>query len=190
MYVIDDITYRDFNPLHTLASDFYPERTIVSYSFSKGAGMAGLRVGAVLAPKDVMRSIRKYDTNVLGVNVLAQRAALAALETKSRWLPKVREICRRNQDIIRQAASKVPGASLPVFPSAANMMVIDVKETGVNPERVESMMLADYLVHLRAGQYLSKRFGPRFVRVSFSIPTEQCRKFARAFPRVMRALSK
>jgi aspartate aminotransferase len=190
MYVIDDVTYRDFNPLHTLASDFYPERTVVSYSFSKGCGMAGMRIGAVLAPPDVMKAITRYDTNVLGVNVLAQRAALAALETKKRWLPKLREICRKNQDIIKQTVSKVRGACLPVFPSLANMFCIDIKETGVNPERIEAMMLQDFYVHTRAGQYLSKRFGSRFVRVSFSIPTEQCRKFATAFPKVMKALSK
>jgi len=190
MYVVDDVTYRDFNPLHTLASDFYPEKTIVSYSFSKGAGMAGMRVGAILAPADVMKSIRKFDTNVLGVNVLAQRAALAALETKKRWLPKLREICRKNQDIIKQTVSKVRGTFLPVFPSLANMFVVDIREAGVNPERLETMMLQDHYIHTRAGQYLSKRFGSRFVRVSFSVPTEQCRKFTTAFPKVMKALSK
>jgi len=190
MLVIDDITYRDFNPLHTLASDFYPEKTIVSYSFSKGCRMAGMRIGAVLAPAEIMKNIVKYDTNVLGVNVLAQRGALAAIETKNRWLPKVREICRRNQDIIRSTVAKVRGTSLPVFPSFANMFCIDIRETGVNPERVEAMMLQDHYIHARAGQYLSKRFGPRFIRVSFSIPTEQCKKFATAFPKVMKALSK
>jgi aspartate/methionine/tyrosine aminotransferase len=190
MFVIDDITYRDFNPLHTLASDFYPEKTIVSYSFSKGCGMAGMRIGAVLAPPDVMKAIKKFDTNVLGVNVLAQRGALAALETKKRWLPKLRQICRKNQDVIKSAVSKVRGAYLPVFPSLANMFCVDIRETGVNPEKVEAMLLQDHYIHTRAGQYLSKRFGPRFVRVSFSIPTEQCRKFAAAFPKVMKALSK
>jgi len=190
MLVIDDITYRDFNPLHTLASDFYPEKTIVSYSFSKGTGLAGMRVGAVLASPEMMKSIRRFDTNVLGVNVLAQRAALAALETKKRWLPKIRAICRKNQEIIKQAVSRVRGAHLPIWPVVANMMIIDIKETGVNPEKVETMLLMDYYIHTRAGQYLSKRFGPRFVRVSFSIPTEQCKKFASAFPKVMKALSK
>ena len=190
LLIIDDITYRDFNPLHTLASDFCPEKTIISYSFSKGAGLAGMRVGAVLALPEIMKSIRRFDTNVLGVNVLAQRAALAALETKKRWLPKLREICRKNQDIIKQAVSKVKDTHLPVWPAAANMMAIDIKETGVNPERVETMLLTDHYIHTRAGQYLSKRFGARFVRVSFSIPTEQVRKFAVAFPKVMKALAK
>ncbi len=190
LYVVDDITYKDFNPLHTMASDFYPEKTIISYSFSKWAGLAGMRIGVILAPSALMKTIRKYDTNVLGVNVLAQRAAIAALETKKRWIQKLRAICRKNQEIIKLSASKVRGAYLPVFPSMANMICIDIKETGVNPERVESMMLQNHYIHVRAGQYLSKRFGPRFVRVSFTVPTDQCKKFGQVFPKVMKVLSK
>src|SRR5207249_9177142 len=133
-WLMDDITYRDFNPDHVLATAFYPEKTLVSYSFSKGPGLAGMRIGAILAPSEgpryehgpygiVMQSLRKMDTNVLGVNVLAQRAAIAALRTKKEWLPEVRRACARNQEIIRAAVKKVDGSSLPVYPSKANMFV-------------------------------------------------------------------
>src|SRR5207244_11928536 len=77
LWLMDDITYRDFNVDHVLATDFYPERTLLSYSFSKAPGLAGMRIGAILGPAAAIQSLRKYDTNVLGVNVLAQRAALA-----------------------------------------------------------------------------------------------------------------
>src|SRR5437667_6175913 len=35
LWLIDDITYRDFSANHVLATDFYPENTLLSYSFSK-----------------------------------------------------------------------------------------------------------------------------------------------------------
>ena len=73
LWLIDDITYRDFSRDHVLATDFYPEKTLFSYSFSKGPGLAGMRIGAILGPPDAIKSLRKYDTNVLGVNVLADR---------------------------------------------------------------------------------------------------------------------
>ena len=190
LWLIDDITYRDFNPDHVLASEFYPEKTLTSYSFSKGPGLAGMRVGALLAMPDALKEVRRFDTNVLGTNVLAQRAALAALECKKDWLPEVREIVRRNQEILRATVKKVAGCSLPVFPSKANMFVIDIAPTRVNPDAVEERLLHDHLVHVRAGGYLSKRFGSRFVRVSFTIPTEGCEKFATAFPKVMENLAK
>lgn len=189
LWLLDDITYRDFNPEHTLASEFYPEKTIVAYSFSKGCGLAGMRVGALLAPPDVLRRIRTFDTNVLGVNVLAQRAALAALETKPTWIDRLRKIVAANQEIVKAAVAKVDGCSLPVYPSKANMFVIDTSATGVDPEAIERKMLHDHLVHARAGSYLSKRFGSRFLRVSFSIPTEQCERFGAAFPQVVAGLS-
>jgi len=189
LWLIDDITYRDFNPEHTLAAEFYPERTLSSYSFSKGCGLAGMRVGALLAMPDAMKEIKRYDTNVLGTNVLAQRAALAGLQCKGTWLPMVRKIVARNQEIIRDTVKRVKGCSLPVYPSKANMFVIDIAPTGVNPDEVEDRLLRDHMIHVRAGGYLSKRFGPRFVRVSFTIPTEQCEKFATAFPKVMESLA-
>src|SRR5213596_354800 len=40
LWIVDDVTYRDFNPDHVLATAFYPEKTLVSYSFSKGPGLA------------------------------------------------------------------------------------------------------------------------------------------------------
>jgi len=188
LILIDDITYRDFNPDHVLASEFYPEKTLLSYSFSKAPGLAGMRVGAILGPTEIMKQVKKFDTNPLGVNVVAQRAALAALRTKKEWLPGVRKTCDENQKAIKAAVDKVSGAFLPVYPSKANMFVIDLSATGVNPEAVEERLLHDYLVHGRAGSYLSKLNGGKFFRVSFTVPEKDAKRFADAFPAVIEKL--
>jgi aspartate aminotransferase len=182
LILIDDITYRDFNPDHVIAADFYPERTLLAYSFSKGPGLAGMRVGAIIGPADLMKQVKRFDTNPLGVNVIAQRAALAALQTKEEWLPGVLKACAENQRIIKAAVDKVPGAFLPVFPAKANMFVIDLSATGVNPEAAEERLLHDYLVHTRAGSYVSRTNGGKFLRVSFSVPTSDAKRFADGFP--------
>jgi len=188
LWLIDDITYRDFNPEHVLASEFYPEKTLLSYSFSKGPGLAGMRVGAILGPPGTIKELRRFDTNVLGVNVLAQRAALASLRSKKEWLPRVLRTCEANQTRIKAAVAGVEGTSLPVFPSKANMFVIDLSRTGVSPETVEERLLRDHLVHTRAGSYLSRRSGGKFLRVSFTVTEEDCGRFAQAFPETMRRL--
>src|SRR5439155_487214 len=118
-------------------------------------------------------------------NVLAQRAALAALKSKKEWLPGIRRICGKNQEMIRGAVGKVDGTSLPVYPSKANMFVIDLASTGVNPEVVEERLLFDHLVHTRAGSYLSKKHGGKFLRVSFTVSEADCKRFAESFPVVM-----
>jgi len=188
LWLVHDATYRDFNPDHELAWAHAPERTLVSYSFSKGPGLAGMRVGAILGPPETAQRLRGFDTNVLGVNVLAQRAALAALRVKGDWLPELRRVCEANQRTIKGAVSRVEGASLPVFPSKANMFVVDISRTGVDPERVEERLLREHLVHVRAGSYTSKRFGDRFLRVSFTVPEADAARFASGFPTVVEAL--
>lgn len=182
---IDDITYRDFNPDHFLAAEEYPEGTITAYSFSKGCGLAGMRIGALVAPPNLMNAMRAYDTNVLGANVLAQRAALAALEFKEDWIHHVREICRINKEIIRRTVEKVKGTYLPVYPAMANHFCIDVSGRGVDPNALEGELLYNHKIHVRGGGYLSPRHGKEFIRLSFTIPTEQCLKFEEAFPKAV-----
>ena len=48
IYLLHDITYRDFARDHHLAADYAPDHTITIYSFSKIFGMAGLRIGAII----------------------------------------------------------------------------------------------------------------------------------------------
>jgi aspartate/methionine/tyrosine aminotransferase len=187
LYVIDDITYRDFAEEHTLATEFLPERTVIAYSFSKNCGLAGMRIGALVSPPDLMETMLPYNTNVLSVNVLAQRAALTALETKGEWFPRVLAICHRNQERIRLAVEAIDGAFLPVYPSRTNMFVIDVSELGLDPAKVEESLLYDHGVFVRGGGYVSKQFGNRFIRVSFSVPEDQCQRFAMALPEVLQA---
>src|SRR5438093_12995458 len=80
--------------------------------------------------------------------------------------------------MIRGAVGKVDGTSLPVYPSKANTFVIDLDSTGVNPEVVEERLLFDHLVHTRAGTYLSKKHGQKFLRLSYTVSEADCKRFA------------
>jgi aspartate/methionine/tyrosine aminotransferase len=188
LVMIDDITYRDFADDHTLTSDFIPERTLITYSFSKNCGFAGMRIGALVAPKEYMKELKPFNTNVLSVNILAQRAALAALRTKKDWIGNVVSISRRNQNHIKDCVEGIEGAFLPVYPSHTNMFVIDISATGINPDDVEKKLLFDHNVFVRGGNYLSRKFGSNFVRTSFSIPEKQCLKFCEVLPKVIEEL--
>lgn len=190
IYIIDDITYRDFSENHTLTTDFYPEKSILAYSFSKNCGFAGLRVGALVTTKEIMKELRPYNINVLSINVLAQRAALTALQTKEKWLGNVVSITRKNQEHIKTCVDTIDGAFLPIYPSHTNMFVIDINDTGINTDQVQERLLFDHHVFVRGGNYVSKRFGKRFVRTSFSIPEEQCLQFCKVFPKVIEDLRK
>ncbi|MFI5413465.1 MAG: aminotransferase class I/II-fold pyridoxal phosphate-dependent enzyme, partial [Candidatus Lutacidiplasmatales archaeon] len=169
-------------------AEFAPEETVTVWSVSKNCGLAGLRLGGLLARPELLKTITRFNTNDLGVNVLSQVAALAALRTKSEWIASVVRQTRANGARIRDVVAGVPGATLPVYPSRANMMVIDIAATGAKPEAVQEEMLRRHGVFVRAGNYLSPVHGGRFVRVSFSNPPADIERFASAFPAAMQAV--
>lgn len=188
LLLLNDVTYRDFSDGHALAAEFAPEETVTVWSVSKNCGLAGLRLGGLLARPELLKTISRFNTNDLGVNVLSQAAALAALRSKPQWIGAVVRQTRANGARIRDVVAGVPGASLPVYPSRANMMVIDIAPTGVSPDAVQDEMLRRHGVFVRAGNYLSPTHGGRFVRVSFSNPPADIERFAVAFPVTIRAL--
>lgn len=188
LWLLDDVTYRDFADAPTLASEFAPEQTVVVWSVSKNCGLAGMRIGGLAGPKELVDRIGRFNTNDLGVNVLAQVAATALLRTKSEWIGGIRAQLRTNQERIRACVAEVPGAFLPVYPSQANMFVIDIAKRELSPEALQRELLERYGVFVRAGNYLSPTFGSRFVRASFSNPSEDIDRFVAAFPKAVAAL--
>ena len=189
LFLLNDVTYRDFSDGHALAAEFAPEETVTVWSLSKNCGLAGMRIGGFAAHPELVGRIARYNTNDLGVNVLAQVAARAALRTKSSWIGNVVRQTRANGARIREVVDGIPGASLPVYPSRANMLVIDVTPLGLSPDELQSELLFHHNVFVRSGNYLSPKHGQSFVRVSFSNPPADIERFATAFPEVVRALS-
>jgi aspartate aminotransferase len=188
LYLLNDVTYRDFAEHPTLAYPFAPDQTLTVWSVSKNCGLAGLRLGGLAASKTTLSKVLRFNTNDLGVNELAQVAAEAALESKPRWFPEVKRQTRANQERIRGVVRDLPGVSLPLFPSQANMFVLDVAEAGIGPEALQRELLLHHGVFVRAGNYLSPGYGERFVRVSFSNPPSDLDRFVEAFPAAVHAL--
>ncbi|MFG0232896.1 pyridoxal phosphate-dependent aminotransferase [Achromobacter sp. 413638] len=180
-YLIHDITYFHFADHHTPAYRFYPEKTILTYSFSKWLGLAGMRLGAVIANAGLIERFASAPPNNLGSNVLSQRAAIAGLRNKAQWFPEINRRQRRNQAEVLRAAQAVPGLSIPVYPSQANLLVMETVDAGVTPEA----LVAAYQEHgvmIRQGSYHTKRFGHRFVKISLTVPEKWADRFCELLP--------
>ena len=188
IYLIHDVTYRDFAFEHFSAEQFYPERTMTIYSFSKSCGMAGMRIGALIAPEPIMAQALRYNTNVLGVSLISQMAALELLRSKKDWMHKMVAQARKNQEIIKKAVDGTGELSMPFYPSNANIFPISIERTGLDPDDIEAFLLREYNIFIRSGKYVSKRFGPRFIRVSFTVPEAGCRQFAKVLPEAIKKL--
>lgn len=180
-YLIHDCTYRHFAEHHTLAARFYPERTITTYSFSKWLGLAGLRVGAIIAEPTVIEELASAPPNNLGSNILSQRAAIAGLRVKAEWLPEVRRRQRANQERVRDAALRIDGLAVPVYPSNGNFMIVDVSAAGLAPLAL-CEALRERKVMIRHAGYHSDRFAQRFVKISTSVPEEWIETFCELLP--------
>ncbi|RAP49798.1 MAG: aspartate aminotransferase [Methanosphaera sp. rholeuAM74] len=181
IYLLHDITYKDFARKHTLVANYAPEHTITIFSFSKIFGMAGLRIGSVIASYELIDKMRAGVINDLGTNSLAQQAGIAGLESKELWIEDVRQECFNNQKLIKEAVDETPGTFLPVYPSDGNMMVIDVSQTGLKPEEISEYLLKEHKIFVREGNYTSKLYADRYIRISYSIPTQQVQKFRTEF---------
>jgi histidinol-phosphate aminotransferase len=179
--ILHDCTYRDFADDHVLAARSYPEGAITIYSFSKWLGLAGLRVGAVVASRAIMERLASCATATLGSSVIAQRAAQAGLAVKKEWMGEVQSIQRRNQTAIKQAVDGIPGLFMPIYPSQGNFVIIECAELGIKPEALAAVF-AQRGIMIRQGSYHTPRFGSRFVKVSTTVPTEWVDAFCRELP--------
>jgi histidinol-phosphate aminotransferase len=185
-YFLHDSTYRDFSDAHCLAARFYTERAITIYSFSKWLGLAGLRIGAIIADRQTVEHLAGISTATLGTSVIAQRAAEAGLAVKKEWMRSVQSTQRRNQATIKETVDGINGLSVPVYPSHGNFLIIECAELGIRPEALAAVF-AERGIMIRQGTYHTPRFGSRFVKVSTTVPTEWIDAFCRELPSAIKS---
>jgi len=180
-YFLHDCTYRHFADGHSLAAQFYPERTITIYSFSKWLGLAGMRIGALVAHPDLVDRLAGAPPNNLGSNIVSQRAAIAGLRIRDEWFPDINRRQRRNQAEIVRATLQVPGIQVVNYPSQANLLVIECIEAGITPEALCQAYREEGIM-IRQGTYHTATFGHRFVKVSTTVPEEWADAFCQLLP--------
>jgi histidinol-phosphate aminotransferase len=179
--MIHDCTYRDFADGHMPVLQVAPEGTVVSLSFSKWLGLAGMRIGALVAEPALVDEFSAASTSVLGASVVAQRAAMAGLSVKAEWMQEVRRLDRSNKKIVIEAATKA-GLSVPIPVSHGNFLVLETAATGVSPEAIVEAARREGVM-IRQGRYHTAAFGDRFIKVSTSVPAAWAERFCEGLPR-------
>ncbi len=129
MVVVDEAYFEyveeDDYPDTTQWLDRFPN-LIVTRTFSKAYGLAGLRVGyAVSHPQvaDLLNRVRQP----FNVNLVAQAAALAALDDRQHIVESV----RRNHDGMRQLQAGFSELGLAWIESVGNFIALDTGRSGV-----------------------------------------------------------
>ncbi|MCB2117240.1 MAG: pyridoxal phosphate-dependent aminotransferase [Rhodobacteraceae bacterium] len=153
LLVLDE-AYIDLAPEGT-APVIDPEdpRVIRMRTFSKGYGMAGLRVGYAIAAMPLVTAFDKI-RNHFGVGRIAQLGALAALADQ----PYLSEVVKRVAGARRELSQIARLNGLTPLPSATNFVTIDCGADGAFARKVLAELIARDI----------------FVRMPFVAPHDRC----------------
>lgn len=159
-----DEAYAEFAPKGlTPAIDTTNPQVIRYRTFSKAYGMAGMRIGYVIAHRDLVTGFNKI-RNHFAVNRLAQIGALASLRDTD-FLPEVRQRVEAGRQHIYTMAREL---DLPYLPSATNFVAVDLGDG----ERTASVLsaLTEKGVFIRMPGVAPLN---RYIRVGVGKPEEQ-----------------
>jgi histidinol-phosphate aminotransferase len=143
----------------------YPN-LIVSRTFSKAYGLAGLRVGFGIAQPaitDLMNRIRQP----FNVNSMAQAAAIAALNDK----PFLEKGARNNAEGYQQLTAAFDELGLEYVPSFGNFVLVRVGDDDNAGARVNLALLKQGVIVRPVGNYGL----PQWLRISIGLPEENAR---------------
>jgi len=119
MVVVDE-AYFEFSGMTVLPWIRRHSNLIVTRTFSKAAGLAGLRIGCIFADREIAAQIRKAQSPY-PVNVAALAAALAAMRDRGFIARTLRET-RLGRRALEQGLKRL---GVRFFPSAGNFILVD-----------------------------------------------------------------
>ncbi|MGH0036724.1 MAG: pyridoxal phosphate-dependent aminotransferase [Myxococcota bacterium] len=122
LWLLSDEVYEEYvyRGDHVSMGRFAPERTISTYSFSKTYGMAGNRVGYMVAPPPVVEQARKIGTHTFyHAPTAAQLSAERVLRDADAWVARAREQ-------YRAAGEKTAAALGLAAPEGSTFLFVDV----------------------------------------------------------------
>lgn len=169
--IYSELTY-DEVPHHSIAAlPGMKERTVFLHGFSKAFAMTGWRIGYACGPADIIEAMMKiHQYSILCAPVMAQEAALEALERGQRSMERMREEYRLRRNLIVTSlneagiACHLPKGAFYVFP--------DIRGTGMSSRDFALQLLEEKKVAVVPGT----AFGPSgegYVRCSYATALDQ-----------------
>jgi aspartate/methionine/tyrosine aminotransferase len=107
----------------------------IVYGLSKGYGVAGLRIGAVVAPNETeaagFQLDSGFDHTIEGAATLSQVGAAGALRDAQEWRHDFLRHCSRQRDVAVARLSRLRGVRIAHPPRATFVLFVDVSQTGI-----------------------------------------------------------
>jgi histidinol-phosphate aminotransferase len=154
--VVVDEAYFEFSRITILPWITRHNNLVVTRTFSKAAGLAGLRLGCIFANRAIAEYFRKAQSPY-PVNVAALAAARATIRDRSFLRATLREF-RRSRKELERGLTKL---GIPFFPSAANFVLLFL---GARAQQVvASLARQGTLIRDRSSDF----GGKGYVRITF-----------------------
>ncbi len=169
--IYSELTY-DEVPHHSIAAlPGMKERTVFLHGFSKAFAMTGWRIGYACGPADIIEAMMKiHQYSILCAPVMAQEAALEALERGQRSMERMREEYRLRRNLI---VTSLTEAGIPChLPKGAFYVFPDIRGTGMTSKDFALKLLEEKKVAVVPGT----AFGPSgegYVRCSYATALDQ-----------------
>jgi len=163
--VVVDEAYFEFSGVTVLPQIRRRRNLVVTRTFSKATGIAGLRAGCIFAHRGVAKILKRAQAP-FPVGAAALVAAEAALKDRAFVRRGVREI-RQGRTILERGLSQLRAR---VFPSAANFVLVDFGARG--PAIVAALERRGILVRDQTSSFDR----PGFVRITVGT-AKQMRRF-------------
>ncbi len=151
-------------------------KTISVYGFSKGFGVAGLRIGCVYCTDEEAFARLTEASGVLttagGLSSLSQVAGVACLEKAAYWTQDLVRYLQRSRDWAAKEICAIPGLST-LAPEATYLFWIDMHELPVSNTELTDFLQQKVQLALVPGS--EQMFGPGaagYVRLCFSTSFE------------------
>ena len=167
LWILNDEIWSDiifppgrFSSFHHLP---YPlrDRVITVHGFSKSFGLAGLRIGTILAPCPESYSEIVKTSHVMstagGASTLSQVAATTALEHCRYWVDDFVAHLSGLRDLAVQRLNAMPGVNCE-SPEATYLLFPDIRETGLGSDAITEYLAQNARVAVIPGS--DRFFGP------------------------------
>ena len=177
IYLICDELYEyilyDGRKHHSIAS--FPEMkklTITINGFSKSYAMTGWRLGYIVAEKELIKAMLKFQQNsIVCANSITQMAGITALKEAAKDVEIMLKEYTRRKKFIFKAINSIGGISCKQIEGAFYAFV-NIKDTQMSSDELSMYLLKEYEVVTVPGTAFGK-YGEGYIRLSFATSMEK-----------------
>ena len=177
LIVISDDIYTSFsyqNPFVPFASlPGMKERTIILNSFSKNFTMTGWRVGNIIAPDYIIRTIQQINENVVfTAPSISQRAAIYALRNRETVQPEMVAEYKKRMFFAAERINEIPKMSVIYPPKGSFYLFINIKKSGLTSEEAADVILRKAHVLMLPGNAFGN-CGEGYLRIACTVGVDK-----------------